>query len=200
MIVPAATAVVIALLAGYGQFAVAAFGAATRIEAVTLVPFYALSAIIGPFVGQNLGAGEHGRISESLRITALFCLLFGAVSAILLALGADLLMGLFTDEPRVREIGRLYLWMVPLSNGTYGIVMVVNASFNGLGRPIPGVAISLIRMGFLYVPLAWAGSQLVGVPGVFAGAAIANLLAGAVAYAWLARGRQALTVPGGAQA
>jgi putative MATE family efflux protein len=200
MIVPAATAVVIALLAGYGQSAVAAFGAATRVEAVTLVPFYALSAIIGPFVGQNLGAGEHGRIAESLRITSLFCLAFGVASAILLAVGADFLMGLFTHEPRVREIGRLYLWMVPLSNGTYGIVMVVNASFNGLGRPIPGVAISMIRMGILYVPLAWAGSQLVGVPGVFAGAAIANLLAGAVAYVWLARGRQALIVSEQAQA
>ena len=186
-IIPAATAVVVALLASYGPSAVAAFGAATRVEAVTLVPFFALSAVIGPFVGQNLGAGEHGRIAESLRIAGLFCLTFGLVSAVLLALGGDAIMGLFTDETRVRELGRLYLWIVPISNGAYGVVMVVNASFNGLGKPAPGVAISVVRMCLLYLPLAWIGSELIDVPGVFAGATIANLISGALAFVWFAR-------------
>ena len=187
MIIPAATAAIVALIAGYGSHAVAAFGAATRIEQLTLVPFYAISAVIGPFVGQNLGAGEHGRIREAVRICGLFCMGFGLVTAVLLAVGAEPVMGLFTDDPRVIDIGRTYLWIVPVSNGAYGVVMVVNASFNGLGKPAPGVAISIIRMMVLYLPLAWVGARLLDVPGIFVGACIANLIAGAVAYGWLAR-------------
>ncbi len=187
MIIPAATAAIVALMAEYGSHAVAAFGAATRIEQLTLVPFYALSAVIGPFVGQNLGAGEHGRVREAMRACGLFCMGLGLLTALLLAVGAEPVMGLFTEDPRVLDIGRTYLWIVPLSNGAYGVVMVVNASFNGLGKPGPGVAISVIRMMVLYLPLAWVGARLVDVPGIFVGACIANLIAGAVAYGWIAR-------------
>ncbi len=187
MVIPAVTAVIVALIAEYGSHAVAAFGAATRVEQLTLVPFYALSAVIGPFLGQNLGAGEHGRIRAARRICGLFCMGFGLVTALLLALVAEPVMALFAEDPRVLDIGRTYLWIVPLGNGAYGVVMMVNASFNGLGKPAPGVAISLIRMAVLYLPLAWIGALLVDVPGIFVGACIANLTAGALAYAWLAR-------------
>ncbi|MCH7637550.1 MAG: MATE family efflux transporter, partial [Proteobacteria bacterium] len=59
---PIATAIIIAMIAGYGPEAVAGFGVASRIESLVLVMFYALSAVIGPFVGQNLAAGKEPRI------------------------------------------------------------------------------------------------------------------------------------------
>ncbi len=148
------------------------------------MPFFALSGIIGPFVGQNLGAGEHRRIGEAMRLTALFCLAFGLFGAVALAATAEFSMGLFSDEAQVQGIGRVYLWAVPVSNGAYGIVMVVNAAFNGLGRPFPAVAISVIRMGVLYLPLAYLGAKVADLPGAFVGIALANLLAGALAYTW----------------
>ena len=184
MVVPAATAAVVAIIAEYGPLAVAGFGASTRIESMSLVPFYALSAVIGPFVGQNLGAGQVGRIAEAIRITALFCLAYGALSALTLAAAAGSTMSLFSDEAPVQRIGSTYLWTVPVSNGAYGIVMVVTAAFNGLGRPLPGVAISVIRMGALYLPLAYAGAKLAGLPGAFVGICVANLLSGAIGFAW----------------
>src|SRR5690606_18436977 len=57
-IVPIATGIITAMLARYGPEAVAGFGVASRVEALTLVMYYALSAIIGPFVGQNVSAGK----------------------------------------------------------------------------------------------------------------------------------------------
>ncbi|MDH5501150.1 MAG: MATE family efflux transporter, partial [Gammaproteobacteria bacterium] len=62
-IIPIATAIITAMLAGYGPEAVAGFGVASRIESVTLVLFYAMSAIIGPFVGQNVSSGKADRIN-----------------------------------------------------------------------------------------------------------------------------------------
>jgi len=184
MIIPISTGIIVALVAEFGSAAVAGFGVATRVEGLSLVVFFAMSAVIGPFVGQNLGAGRHDRILEALRVSALFCIALGVVLAVVLGLGATLIARLFNDDPRVVEVASTYLRVVPVSYGAAGIVMVVNAAFNGLGRPLPAVAISLTRMLILYVPLAWAASRLVGVAGIFAAGSFANLALGAAAYAW----------------
>jgi Na+-driven multidrug efflux pump len=115
-----------------------------------------------------------------------FCTVSGLGIAILLALCAVVLIGLFSDDPRVLKVGVAYLWIVPLSYGPAGIVMVVNAAFNGLGRPYPAVAISILRVIVLYLPLAYVGGKLAGIGGIFAAACIANVLAGITAYLWFA--------------
>jgi putative MATE family efflux protein len=187
VIIPASTAVVVAIIAGFGHEAVAGFGAASRIEALSLVVFFAMSAVIGPFVGQNLGAGKTDRIVEANRRCAVFCLLFGLSVAAILALFARPLIMLFSDDARVLEVGAAYLRIVPLSYGAAGIVMVANAAFNGIGRPFPAVTVSTLRMVVLYLPLAWVGARLFSVFGIFAAAAVSNILAGITAYLWLGR-------------
>ena len=187
IIIPASTAVIVAMIAGFGHEAVAGFGAASRIEGLSLVVFLAMSSVIGPFVGQNLGAGKPERIAEANRLCALFCLLFGLSLALLLALLAKPVIALFTDDARVLEVGASYLWIVPLSYGAAGIVMVVNAAFNGLGRPFPAVIVSTLRMVVIYLPLAWIAGRYLGVYGIFAAAAVSNVIAGFIAYTWLSR-------------
>ena len=184
VIIPMATGVVVAMIASGGPAAVAGFGAATRIEQVVLVVFYAMSAVIGPFMGQNLGARRTERIEQAARYCAVFCLVLGLLVAIGLGLVAEPLMRLFSDSPEVTQIGAAYLWIVSISFGAEGIIMVINAGFNGLGRPLPAVMVSITRMAILYLPLAYLGASLAGVRGIFAAACAANLLAAALAYGW----------------
>ena len=184
VIIPIATGVVTAMIAKYGPDAVAGFGVASRIESLMLVVFYAMSAIIGPFVGQNMSAGKADRIYLALRLCTVFCLGFGLLIAALLALGGNWLPSIFSDSPEVTRVAGLYLWIVPISYGTYGMVMIMNASFNGMGRPMPAVMVSIARMAFLYLPLAFAGDHLFGVAGIFGAYAAANIVSGLFAYAW----------------
>ena len=175
---------VTAMIADYGPKAVAGFGVASRIESLMLVPYYALSAIIGPFVGQNLSALREERILLSLRLGAIFCIASGLIFAGFLALASDFLPRLFSDSPDVIDVTRSFLWIAPIGYGAYGIVMYVNAAFNGLGKPLPGVAVSVMRIVVLYIPLALAGKALFGYVGIFAAYALANLLSGAIGYVW----------------
>jgi Na+-driven multidrug efflux pump len=94
---------------------------------------------------------------------------------------------LFSDSAEVVGVARTYLWIAPIGYGAYGIVMVVNASFNGLGKPMPGVAISVGRMLVLYLPLAFAGMVFFDARGIFAAYAAANVVSGVLAYAWAVR-------------
>lgn len=197
IIIPVSAGIIIALLAAYGDRAVAGYGAAVRIEALTLVVFFAMSATIGPFVGQNLGAGKPQRIIEALRHSVLFCLALGAAAAIMLALLAPQLSRLFSDDAEVIGVTTTYLRIVPWSYGAAGIIMVVNAAFNGLGSPLPAVIISVTRTLVLYVPLAYTASRLIGIPGIFAAACFSDLLSGIIAYAWFrSRCRALAPIPG----
>jgi putative MATE family efflux protein len=187
VIVPLGAAVITALLARFGPEAVAGFGVASRIESLMLVLFYALSAVIGPFVGQNFAAGKEQRILRALWLCTLFALGSSLVYAVVLGLFSGLIPGLFTDNDEVARVTRLFLLIVPVSYGAYGMVMIMNASFNGLGHPMPAVWISVARILVLYVPLALAGAALFGIAGVFGAYVIANVVSGLGAYAWARR-------------
>lgn len=184
-IVPIATAIITALIAVYGPEAVAGFGVASRIESLVLVMFYALSAVIGPFVGQNLAAGKTDRILEALHLCMWFCVVAGLTIAGMLALAANFLPTLFSDNTEVVGVAKSFLLIAPLGYAGYGLVMTINASFNGLGNPLPGVVVSLMRTVLLYVPLALLGRHLYGITGIFAAYATANVITGFVAYAWV---------------
>jgi len=186
-IIPVAMTVITAMIARYGPEAVAGFGVASRIESLVLVIFYALSSVIGPFVGQNLSAGSESRIQEALRLCALFCLASGLVIAALLGLSAGFLPTLFSQNPDVTNVTRLFLWLAPISYGAYGVVMVMNAAFNGLGKPMPAVYISATRMILMYLPLAIVGRHWFGIAGIFGAYAIANVLSGLLSYFWAQR-------------
>jgi len=183
-IIPIAIGVITAMLARYGADAVAGFAVASRIEALMLVMFYALSAIIGPFVGQNLSAGRDDRIFQALKLCSGFCLGAGAVIAVFLAAMSSILPALFSDNPGVTNVATLFLLIAPISYGTYGMVMVMNASFNGMGKPMPAVVISVARMVVIYIPLSFVLNQYFGMVGIFVAYAITNVLSGILAYNW----------------
>jgi putative MATE family efflux protein len=182
MVIPLSSGVITALIATYGAEAVAGFGVATRIESVALVFFYALSGVMNPFVGQNAGARRFDRVGEAARQSARFCLAFGALLTVVLGVCAPWLASAINHSPAVVEVATTYLRLVPLSYGAAGLVMVINASFNGLGRPLPAVFISVLRVLVVYLPLAFLGSRLFGVAGIFAAAAVSNAVVGFIAY------------------
>jgi putative MATE family efflux protein len=186
-IVPIGLALITAMIARFGPEAVAGFGVASRIESLVLVIYYAMSSVIGPFVGQNLTARKGERIQESLQLCARFCLISGLAIAAVLALLSGVLPTLFSSNEDVIRVTRLFLWIAPISYGAYGIVMVVNAAFNGLGNPMPGVIISVTRILVLYVPLAMLGMKFYGIVGIFGAYAVANILAGLFGYVWARR-------------
>jgi len=186
-IIPLSSAIVIAMVAGYGIDAVAGFGIAMRLEPMALIPFYALSAVSSPFFGQNYGAGRFDRLLEARRIIMRFSLGLGLLLAITMSLLAAPLASLFTDSETIRNVTVTYIWTVSWSWGAYGIVMSVNASFNGSGRPLPSVMISAMRVIFLFLPLAFAGRWLFGLNGIFAASSLANIGVGIMAYTWLGK-------------
>ena len=184
-IIPVSNGIVVAMIAVYGIDAVAGFGVAMRIEPIFLIPFYALSAVSSPFFGQNIGSGRFERLLEARRVAARFCAGFGLALAVVAIIIARPLTGLFTESEVIRQIALQYLWIVSFSWGAYGLVMMVNASFNGMGKPFPGVVISTFRVIVVFLPLAFLGRWMFDLPGLFGAGLVANLVMGLAAFTWL---------------
>ncbi len=186
-IIPVSSAILIGILATFGSNAVAGAGVAGRIESLAMVPFFALSAIMNPFAGQNAGARRLDRVRQAIRASLLFSVAFGVVLACGLYVAAPSLAGLFTHDPAVAGVVVTYLRMVPVSYGLGGMIAIVNSAFNGLNRPGAGVVVSVARTLLVNIPVAWVGGRLFGVPGVFLGVAAANFVVGAAGTWWVWR-------------
>ncbi|MBB5212924.1 MATE family efflux transporter [Microbulbifer hydrolyticus] len=185
VIIPMSGGVVVALVATHGVDAVAGLGVALRIEPVALIVFYALSSVVGPFMGQNAGAGLNERLSQTVAVMAKFCIVFGVILAAVLWVVGGPVASLFSDSPQVIAVAVAYLSLVPFSYAGYGFVMSANAAFNGLGHPLPGTFISFLRVLGVYLPLAWLGNRLWGIQGLFVATLISNLVLGVLAWWWL---------------
>ncbi len=186
-IIPVSGAIVTAILAAYGAKAVAGFGVAGRIESLSMIAFLALSAVMNPFAGQNVGAGRLDRVRSAMRGSFAFCLGLGAVLAAGLWFAGGRIAGAFTGDAEVAGMIAAYLAIVPVSYGAAGIIAVANSAFNGLNRPGAAVLISVARTMLVNVPVAWLGGRLLGAHGVFLGVCAANLLVGAWAAWWIWR-------------
>ena len=103
----------------------------------------------------------------------------------MLAVFARSLTGLFTESDDVVQIASMYLFIVPVSFGALGVVLIASTSFNALGKPMPSAILTLTRTMLLYVPLAFIGRAILGTSGIFAAACAANFIAAVWGLAWI---------------
>ena len=187
LVLPVGAGIITRLVSGYGDDAVAAFGVANRIDLFAVTPIMALGAVLGPFVGQNWGAGNATRVREGISVSLRFAAIWGAVVMVALSFLARPVAGLFNDDPRVVEFLALYLQLVPLSYGLRAMVNLAKTAMNALNRPLPGSAITLVYMFVFLVPLSWLGSTFFGLAGLFAASSVSSLLAAIWGLIWLRR-------------
>ncbi|MBV1876151.1 MAG: MATE family efflux transporter [Pseudomonadales bacterium] len=184
LIGPVSTAIIVSLLAGFGTEVVAGFGIASRLEALSVIPLFALSASIGPFVGQNWGAELRSRANRGMKLACAWAMCWGLLVALVFLLFHDDIAQLFDTNDQVVETASLYLMLVPISYGTWGVLMMTSAIFNSLGKPLTSTSLSIIRMIIIYIPLAFIGQHYFGVIGIFAATCLANIFTGVLAYIW----------------
>lgn len=181
LLTPLAAGAITRVVSTHGPEAVAAYGAGTRVEGLAMMGVFAMTAALTPFVGQNHGAGKIERIRETLRFNAKIATVWGLGAAALLALVATPLARLLNDDPAIVEYTRLFLWIVPASYVPYGLALLVAAMYNAMEMPLKATFLAALRLVVLAVPLAWLGSHLFGVPGLFGGIVAANVVMGITA-------------------
>jgi len=172
-------------VAGFGQATVAAYGVATRVEQIALMPALGLNISTLTLVAQNRGAGLFERVREiyfkTLRYGAWMMLPAGL--AIFLAAGP--LMRAFTDDPLVQAEGVRFLRIMAWLLYAYVVLFVSVALLQGLKRPLFALWMGLWRQIAAPTILFWTLTRIMdlGVGAVWWGIAAINSTA--AVYSWL---------------
>ena len=175
---PLGMAVATGVIAVLGSQTVAGFGVATRLEAFAILPMLALSAAIGPVVGQNWGSARGDRVQQALKAAYAFSVGWSLFLALFFWVMGRPIAAAFAAESSVIDEAARYLWIVPISLWGHGIAIIAAGAFNALGKPLIGLGYSLTRTLVFYVPLVWIASRVDGSTTVYGAIAAANALAG----------------------
>jgi len=178
LLVPVAMGAVTRLVAEHGADAVAAWGVGSRIQALAMIPLFGLCSGLVPFVGQNWGAGQYGRVYSAQRYSYLFSLLWSALMVLVLYFSGEWMGQFFVKEQSVVAQIALLLAIMPLGFVMQGIVQVNEETLNSIGKPMSAVVQTLVHQVLLYIPLGYVGAEFWGLRGLFFGLVAADMLGG----------------------
>jgi len=132
-------------LSRYGQTAVAAYGIATRVDQIAILPIMGLTTATLTLVGQNNGAALYQRCREAYHKALLYGILVTTVSMIIVFCAPRAIMQIFTQDQAVLDIGAFYLRISAFIYWAYIILFVSVAALQGLKRPLYAIWIGLYR-------------------------------------------------------
>ncbi len=187
IIMPVAMGILTGMIAKFGSSAVAGFGVATRIEFLSMIFVFTIGVVLGPFIGQNIGAEKYERVKEVTVFTRRFSLVSGFVSFLLLFIFSRELATIFTDNEEIISIISLYLRIVPVVYGFQGIVMLTTTTLNVMNLPFHGAALMICGSFFLVIPMSFLGKLYFGLKGIFVAITVGNAILGFIAVKLLDR-------------
>ncbi|WP_037045568.1 MATE family efflux transporter [Rheinheimera texasensis] len=153
------TAFVYWVIRDLGTEVQAAFGIGMRIIQAVSLPVVALSFAIPAIAGQNLGAGLHARVHQTLR--AALQLSFGLMLLIFLfsQFEAEMLMRWFTADAAVVLAGVVFIKIISWNYLTSAVVLTCSGMFQALGNTWPSLLSSAVRLALFVLPVLWLSQQ-----------------------------------------
>lgn len=132
-----------------GADVVAGYNAATRVEAIVVMPHEDISTAESTFIAQNVGAGHAERVRAGFRAGLVMNLMYVAVACTLLFLNAAAIMGIFVlggSNPVIVQAGSLYLRPQAVYLTLSAVDVVMQSFFRGLGEFRIVMIVSLLQI------------------------------------------------------
>jgi putative MATE family efflux protein len=116
------------------EYAVAGYGAATRIEQVVLLPILGINTAIISIIAQNYGANLFDRVKETYFVSIRYGLFIMIISAILVFITAEIVPTFFSSNPEVLNYSTRYLKIAAFILPAYPIFFLSNGFFMALKK------------------------------------------------------------------
>ncbi|MCM1102431.1 MAG: MATE family efflux transporter [Clostridium sp.] len=123
------------LVTGMGNTIFAAHSIAVTAETIFYIPGYGLRTATSALVGISLGEGDRRKFETVGGLSVGLTMAMMLMSGLILYRAAYPLMCLFTNSDQVARIGAEMLKLVAFSEPFFGLMVVMEGIFYGLGRP-----------------------------------------------------------------
>lgn len=129
----------------FSKEGVAAYGIATRIEQMILLPTIGLNFAVLTLVGQNNGAKRMDRVRTAWLTTQVYGVTLMAIGGVVMYFTREPLMKFFTADAQVIQLGVDYLGIATITLCAYVILFQTVFMLQGLKRPMFGLWIGMYR-------------------------------------------------------
>lgn len=160
----------------YGDYAVAAMGAVTRIMTVGTYVVFGFLKGFQPFAGYNYGAKQFDRLRKAIKLCMIWSTAFGVVAAILLTVFAEPMVSLFGTDAEMVALASRALRLNAVLFITFGFQMVYATLYLAIGKSAVGGLLSLSRQGIFFIPLIYVLPRLWELNGLVCVQPMADLL------------------------
>jgi Na+-driven multidrug efflux pump len=161
--------VMVGVINSFGADAVAAFGAASRLDQFAHMPAMSFGVAVSAITGQSLGAAKTERVKEIFKWGSILVSGITAIMVILALAIPKTFLQIFTSDADVLSIGSVYLRIVGLSYIPFSLMFVANGILRGAGDTFPTMVFSFVSLWLIRIPLARYLSSLesLGVNGIW---------------------------------
>lgn len=142
------------ILVRFSTDAVAAYQVGGRMDMVIFLPIMAISSALTTLVGMFFGAKEIEKIKFIAKYGIIRSMMVTGVLSIILYIFAPLIVKIFTLDVGIQSIAVTYLRFICLIYPLIAIGMTVGRILQGLGKGLPMLVITSIRILALSAPLA----------------------------------------------
>ena len=174
----ASAIIMMGIVAGFGTFALAAYGIGIRIDMLIMMPGFGLAAAAATLVGQNLGAAKPDRAIKSSWLAAAYYVVIMISAGILYYFFSPKIFAFFNNDPNVILNGNIYIRTVVFSYPFLAVAIILNRAISGAGETIKPMMITGLSLFAVAVPLAFAVPHFfnVGVLGVWIAIVASNIV------------------------
>ncbi len=144
--------VVYSLARPFGAAAQAGFGIGQRVIQSMFMPAVALGFSVAPVAGQNFGARSRERVIDTFRKAAYMVTGLMVLLIVVAELAPRTLIGVFSKDPAVLDVGGVYLRIVSWTFIASGLIFVASSMFQAMGNTIPSLVASGVRVLLVAVP------------------------------------------------
>jgi putative MATE family efflux protein len=162
------------VLGSYGPDAVATLGLIFRIQGIVIWVLIGIGHGLMPLVGFSYGAGLYERLIKTVKTAERYTAVLTISSCLIIEVSAGYLIRIFTNDPAVVSIAvpalRIYALSLPFAGSNLAWISM----FNGLGKGLTAMILTLSRDIFFLIPLLFLFSFLFGLTGVWSAQLVAN--------------------------
>lgn len=154
------------VLVSYGDNAVAAMGVAMKANMLVVMLQIGLGQGVQPLIGYCYGAKNYDRMKKCLHFSMVCNIVIGTVMTLFYVVFKENVISMFIDDANVIELGVKMLIALMSPGPIIGIMFILNFSFQGMGKGIQSLILSIGRQGLIYIPLLFILNAAVGLEGI----------------------------------
>lgn len=141
------------LVTSLGTVALAAHSLAITAEQAFYIPGYGMQSAAATLAGNALGEGDQKKLNHMARTMIVITVLLMTLTGGLLFAFPEFMMRIFSSDPAVIEMGASALRIVAVSEPLFGLLIILEGVFNGVGDT---------RVPFVYSIITMWGVRILG--------------------------------------